>query len=132
MFQTLIGAVTDKLIPDRKLWQARGPWTANHPDLFAGRDAIHYKVRKHGRYAAKAVYTVLGLNLEGRKEIPSCLKYLSPEGANRFWLVARLRTLNSIKRPARHPVMACVDGLTGCQRLDFRDQFISDGADRAL
>ena len=40
-----------------------------HASPRRGLDAIHYKVKQDGRYAAKAVYTVLGLNLEGRKEI---------------------------------------------------------------
>ncbi len=47
-------------------------------------DAIHYKVRDNGRYVSKAVYTILGLNMEGKKEV--LYLYLSePEGAN-FWL----------------------------------------------
>jgi transposase-like protein len=30
-------------------------------------DAIHYKIKIEGRYENKAVYTVLGLNLDGKK-----------------------------------------------------------------
>jgi putative transposase len=44
-------------------------------------DAIHYKIREDGRYQSKAVYTVLALNLEGKKEVPGL--YLSEnEGAS--------------------------------------------------
>ena len=32
-------------------------------------DAIHYKIRENGRYQSKAVYTVLALDLEGKKEV---------------------------------------------------------------
>lgn len=32
-------------------------------------DPIHYKVRDEGHYISKAFYTVLGGNLEGKKEI---------------------------------------------------------------
>jgi transposase-like protein len=47
-------------------------------------DAIHYKVRENGRYVSKAVYTILGLNMKGKKEVLGL--YLSEsEGAN-FWL----------------------------------------------
>lgn len=38
---------------------------------FVWLDAIHYKIREDGRYQNKAVYTVLVLNLEGKKEILS-------------------------------------------------------------
>ena len=75
---------------------------------FVWLDAIHYKVKQDGRYAAKAVYTVLGLNLEGRKEILGL--YLSEtEGAN-FWLSV-LTDLNN--RGLQDILIACVDGLTG-------------------
>ena len=47
-------------------------------------DAIHYKVKDGGKYVSKAVYTILGVRLDGKKEILGL--YLSEaEGAN-FWL----------------------------------------------
>ena len=108
-----ISAVTDKLIPEIKLWQQR-PLDSHYP--FVWLDAIHYKVKQDGRYAAKAVYTVLGLNLEGRKEILGL--YLSEtEGAN-FWLSV-LTDLNN--RGLQDILIACVDGLTGFPRGDQRD-----------
>jgi len=61
-----ISAITDKLIPEIKSWQSR-PLASHYPIIWL--DAIHYKVKQDGRYASKAVYTVLGLNLEGRKDI---------------------------------------------------------------
>ena len=65
------------------------------------------KVKQDGRYAAKA-YTVLGLNLEGRKEILGL--YLSEtEGCK---LLALGADGPEQSRPARH-LIACVDGLTG-------------------
>lgn len=77
----IISAVTDKVIPELKQWQQR-PLEKVYP--FVWLDAIHYKIREDGRYQSKAVYTVLALNLEGRKEVPGL--YLSEsEGAN-FWL----------------------------------------------
>lgn len=55
-------------------------------------DAIHYKVRDNGRYVSKAVYTILGLNMQGKKDVLGL--YLSEsEGAN-FWLSV-LTDLNS-------------------------------------
>lgn len=100
-----ISAVTDKVIPELKLWQQR-PLAQLYP--FVWLDAIHYKVREDGRYVSKAVYTVLALNLEGKKEILGL--YLSGnEGAN-FWL----SVLTDLQNRGVHDILiACVDGLTG-------------------
>lgn len=71
-------------------------------------DAIHYKMREDARYVHKAVYTVLGLNMEGKKEILGL--YLSEsEGAN-FWLSV-ITDLNN--RGVKDILIACVDGLKG-------------------
>lgn len=76
-----ISAVTDKIIPMLKEWQQR-PLEAVYPFIWL--DAIHYKIKDNGKYVNKAVYTILGVNLEGKKEILGL--YLSEsEGAN-FWL----------------------------------------------
>lgn len=100
-----ISAVTDKLIPQLKQWQAR-PLDSHYP--FVWLDAIHYKVKDEGRYRAKAVYTVLALNLEGKKEILGL--YLSEtEGAN-FWLSVLTDLAN---RGLQDILIASVDGLSG-------------------
>jgi len=36
---------------------------------FVWLDAIHYKIKDGGKYVSKAVYTVLGVNMEGKKDI---------------------------------------------------------------
>jgi len=100
-----ISAITDKLIPELKAWQQRA--LQSHY-TFVWMDAIHYKIREDGRYTGKAVYTVLALNLEGKKEILGL--YLSEnEGAN-FWLTV-LTDLNN--RGVKDILIASVDGLTG-------------------
>lgn len=59
-------------------------------------------------YQSKAVYTVLALNLEGKKEVLGL--YLSEsEGAN-FWLSVLSNLQN---RGVEDILIACVDGLTG-------------------
>ncbi len=76
-----ISLVTDKIISKVKEWQAR-LLEAMYP--FVWLDAIHYKIKEDGRYISKAVYTILGVNLEGKKEVLGL--YISEnEGAN-FWL----------------------------------------------
>lgn len=91
-----ISAVTDKIIPELKLWQQR-PLAQVYP--FVWLDAIHYKIREDGRYVSKAVYTVLALNLEGKKEILGL--YLSDnEGAN-FWLSVLTDLFERHKKPEK-------------------------------
>jgi putative transposase len=100
-----ISTVTDKILPELKAWQQR-PLQSLYP--FVWLDAIHYKVKRDGRYQSMAVYTVLGLNMEGKKEILGL--YLSEtEGAN-FWLSV-LTDLNN--RGLEDILIACMDGLTG-------------------
>src|SRR5574344_400943 len=100
-----ISAITDKIIDKVKQWQAR-PLDTIYP--FVWLDAIHYKIKDGGKYVSKAVYTVLGVNMEGRKEILGL--YLSEsEGAN-FWLSV-LTDLNN--RGVKDILIACFDGLKG-------------------
>ena len=71
-------------------------------------DAIHSKVRVDGRYQSRAVYTVLGLNVGGKKEVMGF--YLSErEGAN-FWLGVLTDLQN---RGVVYILIASLDGLAG-------------------
>ena len=103
--EATISAVTDQLIPELKAWQSR-PLEAVYPFIWL--DAIHFKVKDEGRYVSKAVYTILGLNTEGKKELLGL--YLSEsEGAN-YWLSV-LTDLHN--RGVKDILIASVDGLTG-------------------
>ena len=100
-----ISAITDKIITKVKEWQAR-PLESLYP--FVWLDAIHYKVKEGGKYVQKAVYTILGVRLDGKKEILGL--YLSEsEGAN-FWLSV-LTDLQA--RGVEDILIASVDGLKG-------------------
>lgn len=100
-----ISAVTDKVIPMLKEWQSR-PLESIYP--FVWLDAIHYKIKEDGKYVSKAIYTILGVKLDGRKEILGL--YLSEsEGAN-FWLQV-LTDLHNIG--IEDILIASVDGLKG-------------------
>lgn len=100
-----ISTITDKLIDEVKAWQTR-PLDSVYP--FVWLDAIHYKIRDKGRYQTKAVYTVLALNMDGKKEVLGL--YLSEnEGAN-FWLSVLTDLQN---RGVADILIASVDGLTG-------------------
>ena len=100
-----ISAVTDKLLPELAQWRER-PLQSHYPFLWL--DAIHYKVKEDGRYVQKAVYTVLGLTLEGKKDILG-LYVSETEGAN-FWLSVITDLSN---RGVEDILIAAVDGLKG-------------------
>jgi len=100
-----LSIITDKIIHTVKEWQAR-PLASIYPIVWL--DAIHYKIRENGKVAGKAVYTILGVNLEGRKEVLGL--YISEhEGAN-FWLQVLTDLSN---RGVKDVLIACVDGLKG-------------------
>jgi transposase-like protein len=100
-----INAITDKIIDKVKAWQSR-PLESIYP--FVWLDAIHYKIKDGGKYVTKAVYTVLGMGIDGKKDILGL--YLSQsEGAN-FWLSV-LTDLNN--RGLEDILIASVDGLKG-------------------
>lgn len=103
--EATITSITDRLIPELQEWQQR-PLDSLYP--FVWLDAIHYKIKENGRYVSKAVYAILGLNIEGKKELLGL--YLSEsEGAN-YWLSV-LTDLHN--RGVEDILIACVDGLTG-------------------
>jgi len=100
-----LSSVTDKIIPVVRQWQAR-PLDEVYP--FVWMDAMHYKVQEDGRYGSKAVYTVLGLNQQGLKEVLGI--YISEsEGAN-FWLQVLTDLSN---RGVKDILIASIDNLKG-------------------
>ncbi|OOE96074.1 hypothetical protein BZG77_12810 [Salinivibrio sp. IB643] len=76
-----INAVTDKLLPELQAWRER-QLEAVYPIVWL--DAIHYKIKENGRFITKAVYTILGLNVEGKKELLGL--YLSESEGAHHWL----------------------------------------------
>ncbi len=102
---SLISAVTDAVIDDVKLWQAR-PLDPLYPIVYL--DCIHVKVRDTGAVRNKAVYLAIGVNMTGNKEVLG-LWIAQTEGA-KFWLqvVTELKT-----RGVQDIFIACVDGLKG-------------------
>ena len=98
-------AVTDRILQSVKQWQAR-PLERVYPIVWL--DAIHYKVRQEGKVKTKAVYTILGINLEGHKEVLGL--YLSESEGATFWLQV-LSDLSN--RGIKDILIVCVDGLKG-------------------
>lgn len=100
-----INAVTDKLVPELQAWRERD-LEAIYPIVWL--DAIHYKIKENGRYVSKAVYTLLGLNIEGKKELLGL--YLSDQEGAHHWLSVLTDLYN---RGVKDILIACVDGLKG-------------------
>ena len=101
-----ISNMTDKVWPEIKAWKSRS-LDEVYPIVWM--DAIHYKVRnENGSSETRAIYNVLALDKEGRKDLLGM--YVShSEGAN-FWLNVLTDLQN---RGVRDVLIACVDGLTG-------------------
>jgi len=100
-----LNAVTDKLLPELQAWRERD-LEAIYPIVWL--DAIHYKIKENGRYINKAIYTILGLNIEGRKELLGL--YVSDQEGAHHWLSV-LTDLHN--RGVKDILIACVDGLKG-------------------
>lgn len=63
---TMVSKVTDKILSMISEWQSR-PLDRVYPIVFL--DAIDFKVRVDNRIVNKAAYSVLGINMDGYKEI---------------------------------------------------------------
>lgn len=72
-----INANTDRLVPELRAWQERDLESV-YPIVWL--DAIYYKIKENGRFTSKAVYTILRLNLDGKKKSYSDSKSLKPRG----------------------------------------------------
>jgi transposase-like protein len=104
----MINKITDKLLPEIKAWQER-PLEAVYPIVFL--DAIHFKVREDGAVKSKAIYTMLGIDLEGRKDILGL--YISESEGASYWA----STLAELKqRGVQDILIACTDGLKGFEQ----------------
>ena len=64
--QGLVSRITDKILPEVNDWQNR-PLDKIYPVVFF--DGIVFNSRKDNKIISKCVYSVLGINMEGQKEI---------------------------------------------------------------
>lgn len=102
---TLISNVTNRIMPLIKEWQSR-PLQKNYAAAFL--DAIHYKVKQEGHIVNKAVYMVIGIDLDGNKDVLGM--YIGEHETAKFWLTV----LNELKnRGIEDILICCVDNLTG-------------------
>ena len=101
----LVTKISEKIMPEVTAWQNR-PLEKIYPFIFM--DAIHYKVKENHRYVTKAAYVVLGITLEGRKDILGV--WIGEHESSKFWL----NVLNELKsRGVMDVYLFCTDGLCG-------------------
>jgi len=102
---SLISRITDKILPAVQEWQNR-PLEAVYPIVFM--DGIVFKVRKDNRVVNKCVYSVLGIGMDGRKEILGI--WISENESASFWTTV----CNELKnRGVQDILIACRDNLSG-------------------
>lgn len=101
-----ITTITHKVLPLVEAWQSR-PLEAVYPIVYL--DAIYFHLKKEHKVESRAVYVVLGVTLEGHKDVLGHWVSDGAEGAS-FWLsvVTDLRN-----RGVQDIFIACVDGLAG-------------------
>ena len=99
----LVSKISEKIMPEVTAWQNR-PLEAVYPFVFL--DAIHYKVKENHPYQTKAAYVVLGITMDGTKDILGV--WIGEYESSKFWL----NVLNDLKsRGVLDVYLFCVDGL---------------------
>ena len=101
-----LSAITDKVWELVESWQSR-PLASIYPIIYL--DAIHIKMRRDGKVENTAVYVVLGVDLEGHRDVLGHWVGDGSESAN-FWLSV-VTDLQS--RGVKDILIASMDGLTG-------------------
>jgi len=100
-----VSNITNRILPLVSEWQNR-PLENSYSFVFM--DAIHYKVREDKQIIVKAAYVVIGVNLDGEKEVLGI--WIGANESSKFWL----SVLNDLKnRGVQNVLIFCVDGLNG-------------------
>jgi len=97
--------ITDSILPELNKWKNR-----NLESVYSiiWLDAIHFNVRDNGVMAKKAVYTILGFDIHGQKEVLGM--YIGQNESSKFWLSV-LEDLQN--RGVEDILIACMDNLSG-------------------
>ena len=101
----LISEVTDSVLEEVKAWQDR-PLEALYPIVYL--DALMVKMRQDGKVENRAVYTAIGINMEGQKSVLG-LWANGNEGA-KYWMAVLMNLKN---RGMKDAFVICTDGLKG-------------------
>lgn len=100
-----ISMITDKVLPELEAWRNR-QLSSFYPIVYL--DAIHFKVRRDGKYESSAFYTVYSVDWEGQRDLLG-LYVQGNEGAMKWGLI--LEDLKS--RGLKDILVVCTDNLKG-------------------
>ena len=100
-----LSSITDKIWPELEDWRNR-PLDRVYPFLWL--DALFYKVKQDGQIKSMAAYLVLGMNVEGEKDLLGI--YLSETESAKFWM----QVLSDLQgRGLEDIIIASIDNLKG-------------------
>jgi transposase-like protein len=98
-------AVTEQVQASLEQWRSR-PLEPLYAICWL--DAIRFKVREQGRVVVKTVYFIIGVDLEGHKDVLGF--YVGDHESARFWLSV---LVNLQQRGVKDILIACTDNLSG-------------------
>ena len=104
----LISEVTDSVQEEVKAWQDR-PLEALYPIVYL--DALMVKMRQDGKVENRAVYTAIGINVEGQKSVLG-LWASSQEGA-KYWMTVLTESEESGHEGRLYDLHRWVERLSG-------------------
>ena len=100
-----LNAVTEQVQASLEEWRSR-PLEALYAICWL--DAIRFKVREQGRVVVKTVYFIVGVGMDGRKDVLGF--YVGDHESARFWLGV---LVNLQQRGVQDILIACTDNLAG-------------------
>jgi transposase-like protein len=101
----LISRVTHAVLDEVREWQNR-PLEKSYAIVYL--DALRVRGREDGKSCMKSVYTALGVNFEGKKEVLGL--WISENEGAKFWMGVLTELKN---RGVQDILIACMDGLSG-------------------
>ncbi len=76
-----VSRVTDKILPIAKEWQCR-PLDSLYTVIFL--DGMSFDVRENGSYRKKTVYVIIGIKIDGKKELLGL--WVGENETSKYWL----------------------------------------------
>jgi transposase-like protein len=103
--ESLISRITNKLLPTISEWQHR-PLEELYVLMWL--DAMFFKIKSDGKIVNKALYLVMGLNVEGKKDVLGM--WIAESESASFWLSV-LKDIQA--RGVKDVLIASIDNLNG-------------------
>ena len=101
----MVSRITDKILPVVREWQNR-PLQEIYPIIYL--DGMFFNIRQDGQVVKKSVYSIIGYDIEGNKDILGM--WIAESESAKFWL----GILNELKnRGIKDVLIASIDGLVG-------------------